>query len=66
MAEENTQNHTYTVINGDELRTWIIKKKNMTVIDAHSKPYYDGKHIPTAQWLSYEVCDEKLQRTLPL
>lgn len=59
------QTHGYTTIHAQELKSWYDQGKEMTVIDARSKPYFDGVLLPQAKWLSYDVSEKDLNTALP-
>lgn len=61
----HVEHHGYTEIHTDRLKSWYDQNKHMTIIDARSKPYFDGVVLPHAKWVSYEVTDNELQAALP-
>lgn len=56
---------TYKLIQASELKTWYDQDKEMTVIDARSKPYFDRIVLPKAKWLPYDVSERELKAVLP-
>jgi rhodanese-related sulfurtransferase len=52
-------------INVDELKAWYNQKKPMTVLDARTKTYFDGKVLPNAKWLPADAEDDKILSTVP-
>lgn len=60
-----TQSHGYTVIHADELKSWYDQGKDMVVVDARSKPYFDGNLLPKAHWLPYDSPESQLKAIIP-
>lgn len=61
----NMQQHSYTEVHTDELKSWYDQGKEMTVVDARSKQYYDNTLLPNAIWLPYDTSDKNLYKALP-
>ncbi len=52
-------------VTADELKSWYDQKKVMVVLDARTKPYFDGKLLPQAKWLSAESSEQEIQEAVP-
>lgn len=61
----NKESHHYREIHTNELKTWYDTNKMMIVVDARSKPYYDGTLLPKAVWLPYDASAKELKKTIP-
>lgn len=49
------EQHQASLIHADELKSWLDQKKPLCVLDARSQPYFDGRLLPNAKWLSCET-----------
>lgn len=52
-------------IHADQLKSWYDQKKTMIVLDARSKPYFNGTLLPNAQWLPAESTEKEIQAAIP-
>lgn len=69
-APAHTQNHgesmqNKNLIQGEQLKSWYDQKKDMIVLDARSKPYFDGTLLPQAKWVSAESSEKEIQAAVP-
>lgn len=65
QGAQSNKPEQYTEVNSTQLKTWYEQGKEMIVVDARSKPYYDGTLLPNAIWLPYDVSGQELQNKLP-
>ncbi len=67
MAAQNSsaQGVKHSFVSIDQLKNWYDQNEPMTVLDARTKPYFDGTLLPNAKWLSAEAPNEKILNTLP-
>lgn len=49
----------------EELKAWYESGKKMTVLDARSLQYFDGRLLPFAKWLAYDSSESEIRKTLP-
>lgn len=61
QMEASLPNH----IHADQLKSWYDQNKEMIVLDARSKKYFDGTLLPHAKWLSSEASEAEIQDTIP-
>ncbi len=61
----NNESHLYREIHTRTLKEWYDAGKTMTVVDARSKPYYDGTLLPHAIWLPYDASVKELNAAIP-
>lgn len=59
------QESTHREITADELKSWYDQNKPIVVLDARSKPYFDGTLLPKAKWLSVESTDAEILAAVP-
>lgn len=52
-------------ISSDQLKSWYDQNKTMIVLDARTKPYFDGTLLPNAKWLSAESTEEEIKAAIP-
>lgn len=52
-------------VNTKQLKEWIAKKEPLVVLDARSKPYFDGRLLPGAQWIPYDSSEATLIAAIP-
>lgn len=70
LAASSNQTHdveesVHTQIHADQLKSWYDENKDMIVIDARSKPYFDGTLLPNAKWLPAESTEEEILTAIP-
>ncbi|QLH36409.1 MAG: rhodanese-like domain-containing protein [Parachlamydiaceae bacterium] len=65
QTQNQTESHGYTVIHADELKSWYDQSKNMIVVDARSKQYFDGTLLPNAIWLPPDAPAEEIEKVIP-
>lgn len=56
---------THREIQAEQLKAWYDQKKPMTVLDARSKAYFDGRLLPNAIWLPSDSSEATVKETLP-
>lgn len=61
-AVENT---TRREITDAQLKSWYDEKKEMFVLDARTKPYFDGTLLPNAKWVPADASDEVINTAVP-
>ncbi|MBA3957730.1 MAG: rhodanese-like domain-containing protein [Parachlamydiaceae bacterium] len=59
------QTHGYTTIHTDELKGWYDQGKAFILIDARSKPYFEGTLLPKAKWVPADASDADIKAALP-
>lgn len=52
-------------VHGEQLKSWYDQNKAMVVLDARSKPYFDGVLLPSATWLAAESSEKEIQAAIP-
>lgn len=60
-----TEKSMHNEINADQLKSWYDQKKTMVVLDARTKPYFNGTLLPGAKWVSAESSDKEIQAAIP-
>lgn len=62
-----TQEHTFhgSQVHTQDLQKWYKQKKPFVILDARSKPYFDGNVLPNAKWLPYDVNEAALVNAIP-
>ncbi len=55
----------HSQINAEQLKSWYDQNKTMIVLDARSKPYFDGTLLPKAKWLPAESTEEAIHAAIP-
>lgn len=53
------------IIGGPQLKSWYDQNVSMTVVDARSKPYFEGTLLPNARWIPAETSDRNIISALP-
>lgn len=64
-AAHDSHEHNRNEVHTDQLKSWYDENKEMTVLDARSKPYFDGTLLPQARWLSAESTENVIQAAVP-
>lgn len=59
------QKSAHRQVAADELKSWYDQKKEMVVLDARSKPYFDGTLLPLAKWVPVDSSEETIKSTIP-
>jgi rhodanese-related sulfurtransferase len=54
----------HRLVKSEELKAWYDQKQPMTVIDARSEKYFDGKLLPNAIWLAVDTDQKKIEAVL--
>lgn len=62
---QKAEQHKHREITGEQLKAWIDQKKAMTILDARSKPYFDGTLLPNAKWVSAESSEKDIVAAVP-
>lgn len=62
---QKTEESLHNLIKADQLKSWYDQKKTMIVLDARSKPYFDGTLLPNAKWLIAESSEKEIQAAIP-
>ncbi len=62
-AATTQQNHK--TIKAEELKSWYDQNKQMVVLDARSKNYFDGTMLPDAKWLPSDSSEKEILATVP-
>lgn len=57
--------HAYNEIHTDQLKAWYDQGKTMIVLDARTKPYFEGTLLPDAQWLPADSQEKDITAALP-
>ena len=57
--------HLHKTVQATELKSWYDQQIAMTIVDARSKEYFDGKLLPHAFWLPSESSNKEIQTALP-
>ena len=68
VAHQNHQTDQSThhkEITGDQLKEWYDQKKPMVVLDARSKPYFDGTLLPNAKWVPHDSSENEIMAAAP-
>lgn len=70
LIAEESPTHTIELsvhkeIDADQLKSWYDQKKTMIVLDARSKPYFDGTLLPDAKWLTAEASEKEIEAAIP-
>jgi rhodanese-related sulfurtransferase len=52
-------------INTDQLKSWYDQKKVMVILDARTKPYFDGTLLPSAKWLPADALEKDIESAVP-
>jgi rhodanese-related sulfurtransferase len=60
-----TEESMHKQIHADQFKSWYDQKKTMIVLDARSKPYFDGTLLPNAKWLPAESSEKEIQAAIP-
>jgi rhodanese-related sulfurtransferase len=60
-----SEKHAYTEIHADQLKSWYDQKKPMIVLDARTKPYFEGTLLPNAKWLPMDSSDAAILAAVP-
>lgn len=55
----------FKVVHAQELKSWYDQKKAMVILDARSKPYFDGMVLPNAHWLPYDAPEQQIVSLIP-
>jgi len=55
----------HTTIKANQLKSWYDQDKEMIVLDARSKGYFDGRLLPNAIWMPAESSEEEILDTIP-
>lgn len=61
QAQETFHNH----ISAEQLKSWYDQNKAMVVLDARSKPYFNGTLLPGAKWVAAESTDKEIETAVP-
>lgn len=61
----NAEQEMHRTIKTDELKSWYDQKKPMTVLDARTKEYFDGRLLPNAKWLPADASEQEIVATVP-
>lgn len=57
--------HERREVQTEQLKQWYDQKKPMIVLDARSKPYFNGTLLPNAKWVSAESSEKEIQAAAP-
>lgn len=60
-----TERFQHKEIHADELKSWYDHNKNMIVLDARTKPYFDGTLLPKATWLPSDSTETEIYAVIP-
>jgi rhodanese-related sulfurtransferase len=52
-------------VSAEQLKSWYDQNKEMVVLDARSKPYFNGTLLPNARWLPAESTDKEIEAAVP-
>jgi rhodanese-related sulfurtransferase len=52
-------------IQAEKLKSWYDEKKEMVVIDARSKEYFEGTLLPQAKWVTCEAGEKEILAAVP-
>ncbi len=52
-------------IHAEELKSMYDQNQAMTIVDARSKPYFDGTLLPQAKWVSAESSESEIEAAIP-
>lgn len=55
----------HKLVKGDQLKSWYDQEKEMTVLDARTKPYFDGTLLPSAKWVPADTDDKQILDAAP-
>lgn len=59
------ENTMHKLIQVDTLKGWYDQNKAMTVLDARTKPYFDGTLLPSAKWLPADASEKEILAAVP-
>ncbi len=62
---QQTEESMHRLISATQLKSWYDQNKEMVILDARSKPYFDGNLLPKARWLSAESTDQEILSAVP-
>jgi|694.fasta_scaffold02776_11 rhodanese-related sulfurtransferase len=65
VAYAHSHHKTHQQVDVDQLKSWYDQKKPMVVLDARSKPYFDGVLLPNAKWVPAEATDAEIEAAVP-
>ncbi len=64
-ASQDSQTHAYQTITAEGLKSWLDAGKSVTILDARTREYDDGKRLPGAKFLPYNAKDEEVRQAIP-
>lgn len=64
-SRNKTEESMHRKITANQLKSWYDQKKKMVVLDARSKPYFEGTLLPNAIWLPPESPEEEIKAAIP-
>lgn len=62
---QQTEQHKHNEITTEQLKSWYDQNKGMIVLDARSKPYFNGTLLPNAKWVPAESTENEIQAAVP-
>jgi rhodanese-related sulfurtransferase len=57
--------HDYQMIHAEGIKAWLDSGKAVVILDARTKPYDDGKRLPGAKFLPYDVSELEIRKAIP-
>lgn len=52
-------------VQGSELKSWYDQNRAMVVLDARTKPYFDGNLLPGAKWVPFDTHEKDILSIIP-
>lgn len=59
------QNSNHKIVKSDQLKSWYDQNKDMIVLDARTKPYFDGTLLPSAKWVPSDADESQILSAAP-
>ncbi|MGZ3634142.1 MAG: rhodanese-like domain-containing protein [Parachlamydiaceae bacterium] len=60
-----TEKVAHRDVKTEQIKQWYDQKKPMVVLDARTKPYFDGKLLPNAKWVPADAPEKDIQAAIP-
>ncbi|MEI8124487.1 MAG: rhodanese-like domain-containing protein [Parachlamydiaceae bacterium] len=57
--------HDRTEIEANQLKSFYDKNEEMVILDARSKPYFDGTLLPHAKWVPFDSAESEIKALIP-